>query len=114
VARIVVDCLRYHEEELGQYELEAFVLMPNHVHALIHPRFELARIMQSLKGFSAHQANKVLRRTGQPFWQRESYDHWVRTSDEAARIKRYIEHNPVKAGLAASPADWPWSSAAPR
>ena len=36
------------------------------------------RLMKSLKGASAREANRVLGRTGEPFWQKESYDHWVR------------------------------------
>ena len=53
----------------------------------------------------------MLRRTGQTFWQDESYDHWVRTRNEVEKIVRYIEWNPVKAGLAKTPEDWPWSGA---
>ena len=45
-----------------------------------------------------------------PFWQDESYDHLVRGDEECQRIRRYIEWNPVKAGLAASPEDFPYSS----
>ncbi len=47
-----------------------------------------------------------LSRTRQPFWQRESYDHWIRDHTEAARIEAYIENNAVKAGLAARPRDY--------
>jgi putative DNA methylase len=70
--------------------------------------------MQSLKGFTAREANKILRRTGEPFWQRESYDHWVRDEQEFGRIRAYIENNPVRAGLVARAEDYPWSSAAGR
>ncbi len=70
--------------------------------------------MQTLKGYTAREANKLLNRSGQQFWQRESYDHAARDRREAERIRRYIEDNPVKAGLAASAEDYPWSSANPR
>ena len=82
--------------------------MPNHVHMLVDPLDSIPRVMQSLKGC---QANKILNRTGQPFWQKESYDHWVRDARELANIARYIENNPVKAGFVRTPEDWPWSSA---
>jgi len=49
--------------------------------------------------------------TGQPFWQDESYNHWVRTRDELETIVRYIEENPVRASLVKSAEDWRWSSA---
>ena len=66
--------------------------------------------MQSLKGFTARDANLLLDRTGLPFWQREYYDHWLREG-EFDRILRYIETNPVKAGLAIQAHLYPWSSA---
>jgi hypothetical protein len=69
------------------------------------------KIMQSLKGYTARQANLSLKRTGTPFWQRESYDHWVREG-EFDRIKRYIELDPVRGGLAIEPHLYSWSSAA--
>ena len=54
----------------------------------------------------------MLGRTGQPFWQAESYDHSVRDERESDRIKAYIENNPVKAGLVANAEDYPRSSVA--
>ena len=65
-----------------------------------------------LKGFTSHQANRILGRRG-PFWQDESYDHVIRDDREFRRVQRYIEHNPVRAGLVALPEQFPWSSAAP-
>ena len=51
--------------------------------------------------------------TGQPFWQDESYDRLVRNDTEFDGIVHYIERNPVTAGLAATPEEFPWSSATP-
>jgi putative transposase len=98
--------------ELGQYTLLAYVVMPNHVHLLIQPRLPLERITGGIKGVSARDANRILQRVGQPFWQGESFDHWVRTPAEGEKICTYIEDNPRKAGLVAAPEEWPWSSAA--
>src|SRR5437016_1201069 len=61
--------------------------MPNHVHMLVLPKISPSKFMKSLKGFTAREANLVLNRTGEPFWQAESYDHWVRNSDEGERIR---------------------------
>ena len=69
----------------------------------------LARIMHSLKSYTAHEANKILKRTG-TFWQAESYDHWVRDEDELERIVHYIRSNPVKAKLVERPEVWFWCS----
>ncbi len=97
--------------ELGHYNLHAYVVMPNHVHVLLGARLPLARITSGIKGVSARDANATLSRTGKPFWQDESFDHWVRNEAEFERIRSYIERNPVLAGLVARPEDWPWSSA---
>jgi REP element-mobilizing transposase RayT len=97
--------------ELGRYELYAFVIMPNHVHILLEPRAPLAKITNVLKGVAARDANATLGRKGKPFWQDESFDHWVRNSAEFERIRHYIEWNPVNAKLASKPEDWKWSSA---
>jgi putative DNA methylase len=71
----------------------------------------LRRITQSLKGYTAREANRLLQRTGLTFWQDESYDHWARDESEIERIALYIESDPVRAGLTASPEQWRWSSA---
>jgi putative transposase len=113
IARIVTESIRYGDERLKYYDLHAFVVMPNHVHLLVHPRVPPPKFLQTLKGYTAREANKSLKRTGRPFWQTESYDHWVRNASELQRIKAYIEANPVKAGLAAQPEAYPWSSAHP-
>jgi REP element-mobilizing transposase RayT len=111
VARIVVESIR-RGAELGHYDLHAFVVMPNHVHVLLTPRVLPSRLLKPLKGCTAREANRVLGRTGEAFWQRESYDHWVRNEAEFQRIGAYIENNPVKAGLVARASDYRWSSVA--
>jgi REP element-mobilizing transposase RayT len=107
----IVTTLKTGAEELKQYQLHAFVVMANHVHVLLLPQIPVARITKGIKGVTAKQANELLGRTGQYFWQDESYDHWVRDDAEFAKIKAYIERNPVTAGLVKAESDWPWSSA---
>ena len=97
--------------ELGHYELASFVIMANHVHALLLPKVEVSKLMKSLKGCTSREANRVLGRTGIPFWQKESYDHWVRDEAEWKRIAWYIENNPVRAGLVSAAEAYLWSSA---
>jgi putative DNA methylase len=94
-----------------QHNLHAFVVMPNHVHILVTPLVPMAKLTQRIKGRSARLANEILGRTGQPFWQDESFDHWVRNSVQFEKIRSYIENNPVKAGLVAESCLWPYSSA---
>jgi len=111
IAQLVIASIRYNAEQLQHYELHAFVVMANHVHLLVLPRVNPSRFLQSVKGYTAREANRLLGRTGQPFWQAESYDHWVRDDRESDRIRAYIENNPVRAGLVANAEDYPWSSA---
>jgi putative transposase len=92
-------------------ELHAYAVMANHVHVLLAPGASLERITQQIKGTSAREANLILGRTGAPFWQKESFDHWVRNPGEWQKIRAYIERNPVAAGLVLKPEEWPWSSA---
>jgi putative transposase len=110
IANIVVASI-HKGVELGHYELGAYVVMANHVHLLVRPLVPPDRLLRSLKGATAREANLLLRRTGEPFWQKESYDHWVRDNAEFVRIRNYIESNPVKAELVLRPEDFPWSSA---
>lgn len=110
VAQVVFDSLLY----IGKAEANvwAFTIMSNHVHVLLTHNSKqrpLFRLLQSHKGFTARQCNKVLGRTGATFWQDESYDHLVRKDGEFERIVRYILQNPVKAGMAKIWSDWPWT-----
>jgi len=95
----------------GFYELLAWVVMANHVHALLRPRILLTKALMNIKSASARTANAIRGRTGQPFWHPESYDHWVRNDHERRSIIRYIHFNPVTAGLVTHPEEWPWSRA---
>jgi putative transposase len=98
VAQMVDNALRYGE------------IMPNHVHMICEPEAALPDVMCWLKGRTARSANRILRRTGTPFWQDESYDHWIRSSQELEETVAYVENNPVNAGLVEFADQWPWSS----
>jgi putative transposase len=131
VASIVAESLHYRHEKV--YRLDSFTIMPNHVHSVIKPLpvdaqstpphragvkkdsqadgieyHSLASIMQSLKGYTAFQANQRLGREGE-FWAHESYDHWIRDSDEWQRIVAYVLNNPLKAGYVRNWQDWKWN-----
>ena len=110
IANMIVEAIHYNGYRLNHYKLHAYVIMSNHVHLLITPKVPLPKLTQSLKGITAKRANEILNRTGQPFWQEETYDHHIRNGREFNKIRIYIEQNPVKAGLATEPAQYPWSS----
>jgi REP element-mobilizing transposase RayT len=111
LAEMVVEAIHCNASVLGHYVLHAFAVMPNHVHLLLSPSVPLPKLTKSLKGITAKRANEMLALTGCPFWQEESYDHLVGNEREFERIRLYIEHNPVRAGLVKEADQYRWSSA---
>ena len=95
-----------------RYDLFSWVIMPNHSHSILTRAEdrELETLMKDHKSYTAHEANKFLGRKGQ-FWTPEYYDRYIRTPEHFWNTVRYIENNPVKAGLCDKPSDWPFSSA---
>ena len=98
LAKIVADSLSFfHQQRVitGEY-----VVMPNHVHALMRPMsgFELEDILQAIKSCTANKINQKLGRSGQ-CWMRESYDHLVRDQEQLEAFQKYIRANPSKANL---------------
>jgi putative DNA methylase len=110
VAKIVQDAILFYDTD--KYLLSAWVVMPNHVHLITTPvpGKRLAKIMQSLKSFTANEANKLLGREG-TFWMPDYFDRYIRNEKHFARAIEYVENNPVKAGLCQRPEGWPFSSA---
>jgi REP-associated tyrosine transposase len=119
--------MRFSDAALNFYRLWAYVVMVNHLHFLLEAKptaakvagpdvslVPLSSITKSIKGYTAREANRRLRRTGEQFWQQESFDHWPRDEKEFFRIIAYIENNPIKAGLVMRPEEWRYSSAAER
>lgn len=104
--------LRFDTE---RYTLIAWCVMPSHVHALIEtrPGHALDNVVHSWKSFTAHAANRMLRRSGR-FWAPEYFDRYMRDDAQLVVTRAYIEENPVKAGLCAEAADWGYSSASYR
>jgi carbamoylphosphate synthase large subunit/REP element-mobilizing transposase RayT len=100
VAEIVVTALRHFDRD--RYVLDAFVVMPNHVHVLVRlaQGRALADILHSWKSFSSKAINRLLGRAGR-LWQEESYDRIVRDWNELSRYRDYIVRNPEKAKLSA-------------
>ena len=111
IGDLMAEAIVIGQDERQFYELCAWLVMPNHVHLLILPAAPAAVLMRWLKGSTARQANQILGRTGRPFWQDESFDHYLRRPDQVSRTAAYIEQNPVCAGLVRSAEDWRWSSA---
>ena len=95
-----------------RFLLTAWVLLPDHWHAIFFPRFPLtiSRVMEAIKVGSTLRINAGRKENGL-LWQRRFFDRALRTVKEYSETVAYIHHNPVKAGLVRHATDWPWSSA---
>jgi REP element-mobilizing transposase RayT len=113
IAELMANTLLHFEGE--RHLLSEWVVMPNHVHAVLWPMPNclLTDILKSWKQFVSRRAKRIVGIGEEAFWQRESFDHWIRDETEKARICRYIRNNPTTARLCAKPEDWRWSSAYP-
>lgn len=109
-AQIVIDSWKFRDG--SHYELLEWVVMPNHVHALVKmlSGFGLSEVVQGWKSFTSRMINKALNRNG-TVWQADNWDTYIRDQDHLVRIVDYIHQNPVKAGMVAEVGAYRWSSA---
>ncbi|WP_218033050.1 transposase [Brevifollis gellanilyticus] len=82
------------------YQLDAWCVMPNHIHALVEPaeKMTLGEVMRHWKGGSSRDINQRMGRKGS-LWQREPFDHIVRSEAQLEHFRRYVADNPGKARL---------------
>lgn len=112
-ASLFLDTLFAYRDR-GIFQLYEFVLMPDHIHLLLAPKpaIALERTMQFIKGGYSHRFRKE---TGSrlEIWERSFTNHPIREWHDYEKHRRYIRLNPVRAGLAEFPHDYPYSSAHP-
>jgi REP element-mobilizing transposase RayT len=109
---IVLDsCLHLNGAKI---RLHAAVVMPEHVHlifsALYNPDigpYSFAEILSPIKGYSAHQINKLLKREGR-VWLDESLDHVLRSHESLEAKIEYLRQNPVRRRLVKHPSQYRW------
>jgi putative transposase len=91
--------------------VHAYCLMTNHVHLLLTPRDKegCGRLMKQLGQCYVQTTNRALGRKG-TLWQGRYYSCLVPTAEYVLYCYRYVEQNPVRAGLVRRPEDYPWSS----
>jgi REP-associated tyrosine transposase len=103
-------CLRGDGHRL---ELHALVVMPDHVHLALTPRwdergsFSIPEITQEIKSVSAHRINKETEHVGR-VWREESFDRALRREEHLDAKICYMVDNPVRAGLVSTPAEYRW------
>jgi|SRR5581483_4616934 len=106
---LFIDTL-YRYRSQGKDKVHSFVVMPEHFHALITPvGITIERAGQLIKGGYSYRVKTDLKRNYE-IWERGFTDHRLRVG-EFHRFRRYIDENPVKAGLAKAPEDYPYGSA---
>ncbi len=110
------DCLEYLNAlkmaaSATESVIHAYALMGNHVHLLVTPTEDdgLSRMMQSLGIRYVHYMNKRYKRTG-TLWEGRFRSSVVETDRYCLECYRYIDLNPVRAGIVNSPIDYIWSS----
>jgi putative transposase len=98
-------------------ELDAFVVMPNHFHGIIHiagaygetpllqnpqqqtfksPSHSIGAIIRGFKSAVTKQINQMRNKSGLRVWQRNYWEHVVRNENDLNRIREYIRNNPLK------------------
>jgi REP element-mobilizing transposase RayT len=89
-------------EERGDWKWPLFLAMPDHVHGIVtFPNsFHIKKSISSWKRWLA-KCHGI-------HWQRDFFDHRLRSSESAEEKANYIRMNPVRAGLVANPQDWPY------
>ena len=97
---------------LGDAQLLACVLMPDHVHWLVSlgECFSLEELVLRLKSASARRVNAV-RQTQGALWAPAYHDHALRAEEDVHAVARYIVANPVRAGLVRRVGDYPFWNA---
>ncbi len=97
-------------------QLNAFVIMPNHIHGIVFledvgaglkpaptgfqdKHHHLSEIIRAFKTFSAKRINKLRNMAGKSGWQRNYYEHVIRRDESLAKIREYIENNPLRWAL---------------
>jgi REP element-mobilizing transposase RayT len=109
IAALIQENLLHFDGE--RYRLLAWVVMPNHVHALIEiQQNPLSEILHGWKSYTGKAANRRLNRSGD-FWQDEYFDRFIRDEEHFRKALHYIENNPVQAGLVKSAEEWIFGSA---
>ena len=108
-ALLLVDTLEHYRG--SAYELHAFVIMPDHFHALITPAGALERAVQFIKGGFSYRA-KVELGSNMEVWQKGFSDHRIRNLADFENHVKYIHENPVRAGLYECTSEYKYSSAA--
>lgn len=107
---VYLDCLK-DAVERDKFAVHAYVLMPDHVQLLVSPDTEqrLSRVLRCVGGRYVEYVNYIYQRNG-AFWEHGPQSTVIDSEQDVLAAYLSIEATPVRARLAASPADYRWSS----
>ena len=106
VADMVMEAIQ-HRVKINRWEVFEFVIMPNHIHIFLSVlQGTLKESIEDFKRWTGHQASTLIKLPNNRFWQDEWFDHWSRSDEQDERIVKYIQNNPVAAGLVRAFPEW--------
>lgn len=111
IGRIALDSWEWLATQYDYVDLDEYVIMPNHMHGILmitvdgrgssrtastNTRKPLGRLIGAFKTVSTKSTNQLRNTPGQPVWQRNYYEHVIRSNNALNRIRAYIHYNPAK------------------
>jgi REP element-mobilizing transposase RayT len=114
IAEILIDEWTAAHDRHG-WAVGRYVIMPDHVHFFCRAEYEsktLSEFTRAWKSWSSRRVHDILRPRSTtsattPLWQREFFDHMLRSSENYTEKWNYVVENPVRAGLVTRADDWP-------
>lgn len=108
VREIIRDNFMFYRKKYTA-KIPAYVLMPDHLHCIVALRspHDLPKWVHDFRSFTAHAANRILKRTG-AFWQENYWDHEVRNAHDFSEKVQYIHKNPLE--FVRDIEEWPYVS----
>ena len=112
VAKILIEEWSATQDRHG-WAVGRYVIMPNHVHFFCRPQYDaktLPEFVGAWNSWTSRKISKLLRprsaTAATTLWQREFFDHILRSGESYAEKWNYVVDNPVRAGLVSSADDW--------
>ncbi len=90
------------------FEFSAYCFMPDHIHFLVEALEDRSDFRRFCKLAKQRSGSVHARQLGGPLWQEGYYDRVLRNSEDSIGVARYLLNNPVRAGLVATPIDYPY------
>jgi REP-associated tyrosine transposase len=97
-----------HSAPRLDFAVITYCFMPDHLHLLLEATSERADLREVMHAVKQRAGFVFKRRTSQHLWQPGYHDHILRDDQLTLKVARYVLENPVRAGLAASPRDYPF------